>query len=56
MKDTKLVSNVLVNIVLLLIYICFFGRQSIQKYFDKGTLIVNHEEKPAFVTPPGENK
>ena len=50
----QIFSNIVVNIVLLILYISFFGVQSIQKYFDNGVTIINHEEKSPHITPPGK--
>ena len=49
----KLVANIVVNIVLLTLYIFFFGKESVNKYLDEGMIIVTHEEKTSIIEPPG---
>ena len=49
----KTAMNIFINSVLLILYVFFFGLQSIQKYLDYGVTIVNQEEKPAAIQPPG---
>ena len=49
----KTALNIFINSVLLILYVSFFGLQSIQKYLDYGVTIVNQEEKPATIQPPG---
>ena len=49
----KTAINFLIKSVLLILYVFFFGLQSIQKYLDYGVTIVNQEEKPANILPPG---
>ena len=49
----KTAINIFINSVLLILYVSFFGLQSIQKYLDYGVTIVNQEEKPATILPPG---
>ena len=50
---TKLVANIVVNIVLLTLYVFLFGKESVNKYLDEGIIIVTHEEKMSFIKPPG---
>ena len=50
---SKLVANIVVNIVLLTLYVFLFGKESVQKYIDEGVIIVTHEEKVTFIKPPG---
>ena len=47
------VGYVAVNIVLLIIYACTFGYQSIHKYLDKGIIVVEQEETNSILPPPG---
>ena len=50
----KLVANVVVNIILLIIYIYFFGQHSFKKYFEHGIIVVKYEEKSTNeISPPG---
>ena len=51
----KIVINVIVNIVLLLIYLYFFGVESMTKYLDlEGEVtIVSHEKELLAINPPG---
>ena len=50
----KVVTNILVNIVLFIIYAYYFGQQSIKKYIEKGVTIVEHTETPSVIPPPGK--
>ena len=50
---TKLIANLVVNIVLLTLYVFLFGKESVHKYLDEGVIIVTHEEKVTFIKPPG---
>ena len=34
------------------LYSYYFGQHSIQKYLDKGTIIINYEEEPDTIPPP----
>ena len=50
----KLVANVVVNIILLIVYIFFFGQHSFKKYFEYGIIVVKYEEKSTSdISPPG---
>ena len=50
----KLVANIVVNIILLIIYIYFFGQHSFNKYFEYGIIVVKYEEKSNNeISPPG---
>ena len=42
-----------VNVILIIIYACYFGQHSILKYADKGIVIIKKEVKDATVTQPG---
>ena len=50
---TKLVANIVVNIVLLTLYVFLFGKESVNKYLDEGIIVVTHEEKMSIIEPPG---
>ena len=50
----KIVSTVVVNIILLVLYVWLFGIQCIKKYLGDGVTIINHEERPMFINPPGK--
>ena len=50
----KLVANIVVNMILLIIYIYFFGQHSLKKYFEKGIIVINYEEfSDNTIIPPG---
>ena len=49
----KIVSTVVVNIILLVLYVWLFGIQCIQKYLGDGVTIINHKERPLVINPPG---
>ena len=49
----KIVINVIVNIVLLLIYLYFFGVESMTKYLQGDVTIVGHEKELLSINPPG---
>ena len=53
-EKSKLIAKVGINIALLILYIFFFGKYSIQKYLNKGVIIINEEENPEYIPPPGE--
>ena len=46
-------ANICINIVLIVIYICYFGVPSIKKYGKKGVIIVIEEDKESQIIPPG---
>ena len=46
-------ANICMNIVLIVIYIYYFGLPSIKKYGHKGVIIVMEEDKEAQIIPPG---
>ena len=52
--NLNLVSKAVVNIALLSIYVCFFGIDVIVKYLQKGVIIINKEEIPSSISPPGD--
>ena len=45
-----------INVILLLIYLYFFGQKSIQRYLDNAVFITEKEEYPVNITPPGKTK
>ena len=49
----KSVAYIFINVALLIIYACTFGKDSIIKYLDGGLIIVKHEEPIISVNPPG---
>ena len=53
-EKSKVIAKVGINIALFILYIFFFGKYSIQKYLNKGVIIINEEENPEYITPPGE--
>ena len=50
----KIVCTVVVNIILLVLYVCLFGIQCINKYLGDGVTIISHEERPTAINPPGK--
>ena len=51
---TKLVANIVVNIVMLTLYVFMFGKESVHKYLNNGgVIIITHEEKMSSIKPPG---
>ena len=55
MLSYKHTANVFANIVLLVVYAAWFGRQSVQKYLDNAVYITQQEEKSYSIRPPGES-
>ena len=55
-ENAKVVTNILVNIVLFIIYAHYFGQQSVKKYLEKGVAIVRYTETPSVIPPPGTCK
>ena len=53
MLSYKHTAYVFANIVLLLVYVCWFGQQSIRRYLDDAVYIIQQEEKPSTINPPG---
>lgn len=45
-----------INIILLLIYLYFFGQMSIRRYLENAVFITEKEEYPVNITPPGKTK
>ena len=50
----KSVAYIFINVALLFIYACTFGKDSIIKYLDGGLIIVKHEKPTSCVKPPGK--
>ena len=50
---TKTFISVIVSVALLIIYVYFFGQNSIRKYVDNAVFVTTLEEKPKYITPPG---
>ena len=46
-------DKVVVNVLLLSVYVFFFGQQSIKKYIDKNVFITKHEENSLVRPGPG---
>ena len=53
-KNMVLYLNVLVIIWLLVTYTLLFGLSSLEKYFGKEVNIIQKEENPTAIDPPGE--
>jgi len=54
LRMNEIVANIVVNIILLIIYIYFFGQYSFSKYLEHGIIVINYEEKSTNKTsPPG---
>ena len=49
----KSVAYIIINVALLIIYACTFGKDSVKKYLDGGLTIVKHKEAKHSVTSPG---
>ena len=49
----KSVAYIIINVALLIIYACTFGKDSVKKYLDGGLTIVKHNEAKHSVTSPG---
>ena len=48
-------SRIVINVALLIIFILYFGKNSMDKYFHGGVVISRDEEKTYNITPPGVN-
>ena len=44
--------NVIVSLILVAVYIYFFGYQSVQRYLKKATIITTLQEEKSSVVPP----
>ena len=51
---TKTFISVIVSVALLIIYVYFFGQNSIRKYVDNAVFVTTLEEKPKYINPPGK--
>ena len=56
LKSSTIAGRTILNILLFLIYLYFFGQHSVQKYLDQGVIIVNHKEIQKVISPPGQSK
>ena len=54
LKPVKIVSNFVVSLALLIIYIYFFGQQSIRRYLASEVIIIEQEEKDVSIPQPGK--
>ena len=54
MRINKVAANILINFILLMIYIFCFGQHSIRRYLENGVIVVQYEEKPTVINPPGK--
>ena len=54
MRINKVAANILINFILLMIYIFCFGQHSIRRYLENGVIVVQYEEKPTVISPPGK--
>ena len=46
------IGNIVVNIILIILYIVFFGHESIQKYLDDRVITIKREERTSKIPPP----
>ena len=53
MKTKSFISGI-VSAALLIIYVYFFGQNSIKKYVDNAVFVTTLEEKPKSIPPPGK--
>ena len=53
-KKIVVFFNVFVIIWLLVTYVALFGLSSVEKYIEKDVNIINQEENPTTIVPPGE--
>ena len=51
-----IISNVVVNIILISFYAVYFGYDSIQKYLDDGVIIIKRNDKTAVISPMSKFK
>ena len=47
-------AHVAVHIILVIIYACFFGQYSVNRYTDKGIIIIRKEERNSSIPQPGQ--
>ena len=55
-SKVKLVANICVSVVLLILYVYFFGHDSVCKYLDKAVITTSKDEKSSLITPPGRRR
>ena len=54
MAKSRVLGQLIVNLVLLVLYFHFFGVKYLQKYLDREVIITVHEEYPEYITLPGK--
>ena len=54
MVNVLVVANLFAASSLVTIYILMFGWDSVQKYFEKGVIIIKQEETPISIIPPSK--
>ena len=54
MDKSRVLCQLIVNLVLLILYFHFFGVQYLQKYLDREVIITVHEEYPEYIELPGK--
>ena len=47
-------GNVVVSIALIVIYAYVFGQPSLQKFVDKGIIIIKKDQRTSDIPPPGK--
>ena len=47
-------ANLVAIIFLTLAYVLLFGLPSVEKYFERGVIILKQEEHPLTIIPPGK--
>ena len=47
-------GNLIVSIALIIIYAYFFGQPSLQKFVNKGIIIIKKDERTSDIPPPGK--
>ena len=52
--DVKFAANICVNVVLLILYVFFFGHQSVSKYLDKAVITTSKDATSSSIIPPGD--
>ena len=54
MRKIKVLGHILINAILFILFIHFFGIEFIQKYLDKAVIIKVQEEKRPNISLPGK--
>ena len=54
MVNVLVVANLFAVTSLVTIYVLMFGRDSLQKYFEKGVIVIKQEETPMSIIPPSK--